>query len=115
MTARCDNINDCADKSDEADCSRVAADPTYQRFIVPPPTPGTNNTEVRVGLALSQIMDIRCASSGSSFLLFLHGTFNCNFCLLLITFVNFFLFLVLVFPSIRSLDCKSLQKRNASV
>ena len=62
MTARCDNINDCADKSDEADCSRVAADPTYQRFIVPPPTPGTNTTEVRVGLALSQIMDIRCAS-----------------------------------------------------
>ena len=62
MTARCDNINDCADKSDEADCSRVAADPTYQRFIVPPPTPGSNNTEVRVGLALSQIMDIRCAS-----------------------------------------------------
>ena len=23
MLSRCDNINDCADKSDEADCSRV--------------------------------------------------------------------------------------------
>ena len=23
MMSRCDNINDCADKSDEADCSRV--------------------------------------------------------------------------------------------
>ena len=81
MTARCDNINDCADKSDEADCSRVAADPTYQRFIVPPPTPGTNNTEVRVGLALSQIMDIRCAQLWQlfCFVLFPNDTFNCNF------------------------------------
>ena len=73
MTARCDNINDCADKSDEADCSRVAMDPTYQRFIVPPPTPATNTTEVRVGLALSQIMDIRCASNGIFFYLFIRS------------------------------------------
>ena len=30
---RCDNINDCADKSDEADCSRVSIWHNYYRFI----------------------------------------------------------------------------------
>ena len=36
LMARCDNINDCEDRSDEAGCSRVSIDPTYQKFIVPP-------------------------------------------------------------------------------
>ena len=58
--SRCDNINDCEDRSDEADCSRVSIDPTYQRFIVPPPSGVTedNKTEVHVSLTLNTIMDI---------------------------------------------------------
>ena len=35
ILARCDNINDCRDKSDEANCARIKMDPTYQKFIVP--------------------------------------------------------------------------------
>ena len=34
---RCNNINDCLDKSDEAYCAKVHYDKTYQKFIVPPP------------------------------------------------------------------------------
>ena len=59
MASRCDNINDCDDKSDEADCSRVNIFPTYQKFIVPPPLENKAKTEVTVSLSLSQIMDIR--------------------------------------------------------
>ena len=59
MSSRCDNINDCKDKSDEADCSRVSIDKTYQKFIVPPPVEDQNKTQVNVGLFLSQIMDIK--------------------------------------------------------
>ena len=59
VDSRCDNINDCDDRSDEADCSRLSTDPTYQKFIVPPPSENVDKTEVRVSLVLSQIMDIR--------------------------------------------------------
>ena len=58
--ARCDNINDCEDRSDEADCSRVSLEPTYQKFIVPPSSQVTedNKTEVTISVSLSTIMDI---------------------------------------------------------
>ena len=75
MMSRCDNINDCADKSDEADCSRVrktlkvfaylniffkvSIDSTYQKFIVPPPLSPLDKSAINVSLELSQIMDIR--------------------------------------------------------
>ena len=62
MDSRCDNINDCDDRSDEADCSRVYIDPTYQKFIVPPPVDGKMKTEVNLNLNLTQIMDIRQVS-----------------------------------------------------
>ena len=62
MDSRCDNINDCDDRSDEADCSRVYIDPTYQKFIVPPPVDGKMKTEVILNLNLTQIMDIRQVS-----------------------------------------------------
>ena len=59
ILARCDNINDCRDKSDEANCDRVKMDPTYQKFIVPPPhTEASTHTEVKVGMHLETIMDI---------------------------------------------------------
>lgn len=57
MASRCDNINDCSDRSDEADCSRVSIDPTYQKFIVPPPV-GKEKTEVKLSLTITQLMDI---------------------------------------------------------
>ena len=74
---RCDNLNDCRDKSDEANCKRVIPFflfqkiqvsylqlfsqldflvydhnqvkmvPTYQKFIVPPPLMTDNMTKVR--------------------------------------------------------------------
>ena len=58
---RCDNINDCPDKSDEAGCSRVAMKNNYQKFIVPPPpvTQEAIEIDVKIGMDLSQIMDIR--------------------------------------------------------
>ena len=59
MNARCDNINDCSDKSDEADCSRVAIEDNYQKFIVPPPKQDKNSVEVKVSIDVSQLMDIR--------------------------------------------------------
>ena len=60
LMARCDNINDCEDRSDEADCSRVSLEPTYQKFIVPPSSQVTedNKTEVTISVSLSTIMDI---------------------------------------------------------
>ena len=59
ILARCDNINDCKDKSDEANCARVKINPTYQKFIVPPPhVVGSEATEVTVGMNLETIMDI---------------------------------------------------------
>ena len=59
MASRCDNINDCDDKSDEADCSRVNIFSTYQKFIVPPPLEDETKTKVIISLSLSQVMDIR--------------------------------------------------------
>ena len=59
ILARCDNINDCRDKSDEANCARVKMEPTYQKFIVPPPhNEASADTEVVVGMNLETIMDI---------------------------------------------------------
>ena len=59
ILSRCDNINDCRDKSDEANCARVKMNPTYQKFIVPPPhETNTETTEVKVGMHLETIMDI---------------------------------------------------------
>ena len=59
ILARCDNINDCRDKSDEANCARVKIDPTYQKFIVPPPhETDSSQTEVKVGMNVETIMDI---------------------------------------------------------
>ena len=59
ILSRCDNINDCRDKSDEANCARVKMDPTYQRFIVPPPHgAAATKTEVKVWMNLETIMDI---------------------------------------------------------
>ena len=34
MMSRCDNINDCADKSDEADCSRVRENQNWKVFYL---------------------------------------------------------------------------------
>ena len=59
IDARCDNINDCDDRSDEADCTRLTDDETYQKFIVPPPNDGKDKLEVKVSVKLSKIMDIR--------------------------------------------------------
>ena len=59
INSRCDNINDCSDRSDEADCSRLSEDATYQKFIVPPPNDGEEKLEVKVSITLSKIMDIR--------------------------------------------------------
>ena len=61
IKSRCDNINDCDDRSDEADCSRLKEDETYQKFIVPPPTDKQEKLEVKVSVTLSKIMDIRYA------------------------------------------------------
>ena len=59
ILTRCDNINHCKDKSDEADCARVKLSQTYQKFIVPPPHEvGSEHTEVKVGVELESFIDI---------------------------------------------------------
>ena len=59
ILARCDNINDCRDKSDEANCARVKMETTYQKFIVPPPhDEASTETEVKVEMNIETIMDI---------------------------------------------------------
>ena len=58
ILARCDNVNDCRDKSDEANCERVRIEQTYQKFIVPPPKQQLDNTEVIIGVTLETLMDI---------------------------------------------------------
>ena len=59
ILARCDNTNDCRDKSDEADCARVKMVPSYQKFIVPSPTSAEGKKlDVNVVLHLETIMDI---------------------------------------------------------
>ena len=59
IDSRCDNINDCVDRSDEAECSRLKEDPTYQKFIVPPPNEGEEKLEVKVSISHLKILDIR--------------------------------------------------------
>ena len=59
MEQRCDNINDCRDRSDEADCTRVSRDSTYQKFIVPPPVSDNDKTEVNISINISKLKDIR--------------------------------------------------------
>ena len=59
INSRCDNVNDCEDRSDEADCSRLSEDKTYQKFIVPPPIEGEEKLEVKVNVTFLKIMDIR--------------------------------------------------------
>ena len=59
IMSRCDNINDCRDKSDEANCERVKMDPKYQKFIVPPPHEAhLAKTEVKVRMNLETLLDI---------------------------------------------------------
>ena len=59
MIKRCDNINHCKDKSDEADCGRVKMSTTYQKFIVPPPhTSEEEATNIDVGMKILNILDI---------------------------------------------------------
>ena len=57
IEARCNNINDCYDKSDEANCRKVKIGKTYQKFIVPPPI-GDDEKDVTVKFDLESIMDI---------------------------------------------------------
>ena len=68
MSQRCNSINDCADKSDEAHCSRVAIDAGYQKSYVPLPlkqrVPSQsleeqNKADIYVSISISKLMDIR--------------------------------------------------------
>ena len=46
----------------------MSIDPGYQKFIVPPPPLASNQekAEVRVGMIISQLMDIRCDTGSGS-------------------------------------------------
>ena len=67
-TRRCNNINDCEDKSDEAHCTRVAMDKGYQKSFVPPPLElnvsaqsleEQNKADINVSFSISNLMDIK--------------------------------------------------------
>ena len=68
MSQRCNSINDCSDKSDEAHCSRVAIDTGYQKSYVPLPMKlrmpsqsleEQNKADINVSISISKLMDIR--------------------------------------------------------
>ena len=68
MSRRCNNINDCGDKSDEAHCTRVAIDKGYQKSFVPPPLElnvlaqsleEQNKADINVSFSISKLMDIK--------------------------------------------------------
>ena len=60
INKRCDNSNDCKDKSDEGNCARVKKKATYQRFIVPPTAIGSGKDKIDVNISvdIESIMDI---------------------------------------------------------
>ena len=60
INRRCNNINDCRDKSDEGNCKRVKKKATYQKFIVPPPAAGSGNDKINVKISvdIESIMEI---------------------------------------------------------
>ena len=60
INRRCNNINDCRDKSDEGHCRRVKKKGTYQKFIVPPPALGSGDERIDVGISvdIESIMEI---------------------------------------------------------
>ena len=68
MTWRCDNINDCEDKSDEANCTKVAIDKGYQKSFVPPPLElnvsakslkEQNKADINVSFSILKLMNIK--------------------------------------------------------
>ncbi len=46
MDRRCDGRADCLDKSDEVGCEIIWEDPSYIKWMAPPPTEGSNRTTV---------------------------------------------------------------------
>ena len=75
INKRCDNINDCKDKSDEGNCKRVRMKGTYQKFIVPPPSVqnGNDRIDVKISMDIESIMEINEVE----------GIFQVQFCLLM--------------------------------
>ena len=55
---RCNNINDCLDKSDKAYCTKLHFDNTYQKYIVPHPLGEESRANVTVKMELINLRKI---------------------------------------------------------
>ena len=58
LIMRCNNINDCLDKSDKAYCTKLHFDNTYQKYIVPHPLGEESRANVTVKMELINLRKI---------------------------------------------------------
>ena len=60
---RCNSRPDCFDLSDEFQCRKISPGPSYQTYIAPPPTNGTDKIIIDVSADIMSILDINEISS----------------------------------------------------
>jgi hypothetical protein len=63
MGKRCNSRPDCSDLTDEFDCDNLQLGTSYQKYIAPPPTTGSDKVTIGVSADIVSVLDIDEISS----------------------------------------------------